>query len=73
MRSMLFAAALLSTTATAAPMPRLGSLCEDSVWRVPKLTSPATFARNRSAPPPRRWQSSPAIGRISKIALPQER
>ena len=31
----------------AAPMPRFGSVADDSVWRVPKLTSFSTFAFRR--------------------------
>jgi hypothetical protein len=30
-------------------MPRFGSVCEESVWRVPKLTSFSTVARMRCA------------------------
>ena len=33
----------------AAPIPRLGSVCEESVWRVPKLTSVSTVAFIRAA------------------------
>ena len=33
----------------AAPIPRFGSVCEDSVCRVPKLTSFSTSARNRAS------------------------
>jgi hypothetical protein len=37
-------AAILSNSpliqSRAAPIPRSGSSCEESVWRVPKLTSP---------------------------------
>ena len=32
----------------AAPMPRFGSVADDSVWRVPKLTSFSTSAFRRS-------------------------
>jgi hypothetical protein len=31
-----------SAQRTAAPMPRFGSVCDDKVWRVPKLTSFST-------------------------------
>ena len=34
-----------SAQRTDAPIPRLGSVCDDSVWRVPKLTSFSTVAR----------------------------
>ena len=30
----------LSVQFSAAPMPRVGSVCDDSVWRVPKLDQP---------------------------------
>ena len=38
-----------SAQRTAAPIPRLGSVCDDSVWRVPKLTSFSTVAFIRAA------------------------
>src|SRR5947209_15209854 len=34
---------------SAAPMPRFGSVCDESVWRVPKLTNFSTVAFIRAA------------------------
>ena len=38
-----------SAQRTAAPIPRLGSVCDDKVWRVPKPTSRSTVAFIRAA------------------------
>src|SRR5687768_9125267 len=48
-----------SAQRTAAPIPRLESVCDESVWRVPKPTNLATMRRNRS------WVTSRAASATS--------
>jgi hypothetical protein len=49
-----------SAQRTAAPMPRFGSVCDDKVWRVPKLTSFSTV----------RFISAPLTGATICLSLP---